>query len=330
MAFDTFDSVVETVLEETVGPPRPIEAFGLIPSMVRAFTFSPVPTWTTTVAPQTEGEKHPAARSLTERMQRIHGAVLRAVATNLGGVKGAWPVLKTQLHAEQADSVRRLHELSDWVITVDRNAGIEYFDAPRAAADVYETYVIDCVPERQDLDSVQLVTSTSNIDEVMRLLDQTLNDMALSCSPRNCNFLLSQLKAISGRLAMRLADRGQGRGEMIALAMFYAHCTRSGVVQEWPPLESGFLVPLDDVRELLLDDKEKPEAADDDVDDGSRLRADLVYVGLSRRGALQFTFIEIKYRRLLKSARDGGLHGHVFAQTSQTRRRWNDGYFSPS
>lgn len=329
VAFDTFDSVVEAVPEDDVAGARPIEAFGLIPSVVRRFTFKPAPTWTTTVAPSVEGEKHPVARSLSERLQRLHAAVLRAAAVNLGGGRQSWPVLKTRLLSGQEDSVRRLHELSDWVITVDRNAGIEYFDAPREAGDVYDTYVIDCVPERQDLDSVQLVTSTSNVEEVMRLLDQALDDMALSCSPRNCTFLLSRLKAISGRLAMRLANRGQGRGEMIALAMFYDRCAAAAGDKDWPSLDAGFIVPLDDVRELLLDEKERPDGAEAaDAEAAGNLRADLVYVDLSRRGALQFTFVEIKYRRLLRSARDGRLLAHVCEQTSRTRERWMNIYFS--
>jgi hypothetical protein len=112
------------------------------------------------------------------------------------------------MDAGQVESVRRLHELSDWVLTVDRNAGVEYFDAPREAAGVYEAYVIDCVPERQDLNSVQLVTSTTRVEEVLELLELSLLDMALSCSPRNARFLLGHLKALSGRLTMRLAERG--------------------------------------------------------------------------------------------------------------------------
>ena len=328
VAFDTFKSTVELLSEKEIESPRPIEAFGLMPSLVRRFSFEPLPTWTTTIAPQVEGEKHPVSRSLSDRLQKIQSAVMRSVAANLGGNRPSWPVLKTQLTADQADAVKRLHELSDWVITIDRNAGIEYFDAPHDAAEVYETYVIDCVPERQDLDCVQLVTSTSNIQEVMRLLDKTLTDMALSCSPRNCNFLLSQLKAISGRLAMRLANQRQSRGEMIALAMFNSNCENSNESREWLSLKNGFFVPLDDVRELLLGSEKEIVPSSEDEEPASNLRADLVYVDLSRRGTLQFTFIEVKYRRLFKSALDGKLHSHIYNQISRTRERWMESYFS--
>ncbi len=338
VAFDIFDSAVVPVSEETVGDARPLQAFGLIPSVVRRFVFEPVPTWTITLATQIEGEKHPAAPRFSERLQKIHRAILRSTGANLHtlSVNSPWVTLETRLGAEQLDFVRRLHELSDWVITVDRNAGIEYFDAPRDATEMYEAYVIDCVPERQDLDAIQLVTSTNKIEEVLQLLEGSLNEMALSCSPRNGRFLLSQLKAISGRLAMRLADRGQGRSEMIALAMLYARCAEGSDSNlpadksRWLSLERGFFVPLDDVRELLIGSRWEPsvDVSEEDTTRAGMLRADLVYIDLSKKGLLQFTFVEIKYRRLLKSARDVTLHQHIHEQTTKTRKRWMDTYFS--
>lgn len=333
IAFDIFDSQIVPAQEGDYSDARPIEAFGLIPSTLRQFSLEPVPTWITTLAPLVDGEKHPFARVLSERLHRVHCSIVRATALNLEGtVPGSekpWAVLKTSLKANQLDFIRKLHDISDWVVSVDRNAGIEYFDAPKDS-EVYDTYVIDCVPERQDLDTLQLVTSTAKIDEVLELLEDSLSDMALSRSPRNGRFLLSNLKAISGRLAMRLAERGQGRTEMIALAMFQAGCRKFVGSVNWLPLDKGFLVPLDDVRDLLPSSiADKPLDPDiEEIVDGSLMRADLVYVTLSKRGSLQFTFIEIKYRRLLKSALDPKLHEHICQQVSNTRRRWVDRYFS--
>jgi DNA phosphorothioation-dependent restriction protein DptH len=334
VAFDIFDSEVSAAKETDISQARPIEAFGLIPSLMRQFSLEPVPTWTLTLAPQVEGEKHPLSRGLSERLHKIHSALIRSTAANFNDQSSSnetkWATLKTSLKAEQLDFVRRLHELSDWVVSVDRNAGIEYFDAPKDVSDVYDTYVIDCVPERQDLDSLQLITSTAKIDEVLQLLEESLDEMALSRSPRNGRFLLANLKAISGRLAMRLAERGQGRSEMIALAMFYAGCAKFGANGDWLSLKQGFLVPLDDVRDLLPAEKpdKSAEVGEENVEEKSMMRADLVYVDLAKRGVLQFTFVEIKYRRLLKSALDTKLHEYIGKQVSNTRRRWIDTYFS--
>ena len=113
-------------------------------------------------------------------------------------------VLKSEISPEKAIELRTLHRLSDWVITLDRNAGMEYFDSPRDNRDIYDAYVIDCVPEREDLGCLQLITSTSNLEEVRRLLDGALDQMGLSHSRRNAEFLMSHLKALTSSLAIRL------------------------------------------------------------------------------------------------------------------------------
>lgn len=331
VAFDSFDSSVIALADSELKGGKPIEAFGLFPSIVRSFYFAPVPTWFKHVALECKGGKHPVSTSLTDRLQKVHSAILRSTAYSLGGQGQCWPILKTEVTAERADSLKRLHELSDWVVTVDRNAGLEFFDAPRQNPEVYDTYVIDCVPERQDLESVQLVTSTSHIEEVMRLLDQSLADMGLSCSPRNCRFLLSRLKAVSGRLAMRLSNQNQSRGELIALALFYSCCDRVVDHADWLSTRTGFFMPLDDVRDLLLSQgrSQRDGGNEDDEPNAERAaRADLAYIDLPKKGGLRFTFIEIKYRRLLRSARQSTLLEHIKHQNAKTRKRLFDDYFS--
>ena len=45
-------------------------------------------------------------------------------------------------------------------------------------------------------------------EKSIRAVDEALGEMGLSASPRNCRFLLDALKAVSGRLALRLAGAG--------------------------------------------------------------------------------------------------------------------------
>ena len=117
---------------------------------------------------------------------------------------------------------------------------------------VYDAYVIDCVPEREDLGCLQLITSTANLEEVRNLLDVALDRMGLSRSRRNAEFLLEHLKALSGRLAIRLTGNKPPTSELIALAVSYAHCRRPAQHSAcWVSLEDGFIVPVDDVLDLL-------------------------------------------------------------------------------
>ncbi len=202
VAFDTFESrVMPEIVDEGVRR-RPFFAFGLLSFFEREYTSTPSPLWRSAVVASTDGEKHPADRSHTERLARVQQVIQASVARNLNSGNGT-PVLKTEISPEKAYSLRELHRLCDWVITLDRNAGVEYFDSPRDNREVYDAYVIDCVPEREDLGCLQLITSTSNLEEVRSLLDGALDHMGLSRSRRNAEFLLEHLKALSGRLAIR-------------------------------------------------------------------------------------------------------------------------------
>ncbi|MEO8269959.1 MAG: hypothetical protein ABI557_09570 [Aureliella sp.] len=168
----------------------PLHVYGLVANTQRSFQFQPTAEWLSWLPPESEGEKHPSGRAITERLSKLNKAVMRCVCRFAGQSDGMWPTLRTQLSADQQEMLRVVHRLSDWVITVDRNAGIEFFDAPHDEPTIYETYVIDCVPERDDLGSLQMITSTTRTDEIRELLDEMLERMSLSASRRNCEFLV--------------------------------------------------------------------------------------------------------------------------------------------
>ena len=324
VAFDTFES--EVIIDE----PRTVDggpfwAFGLLSFYEREFTTKPTPLWRSTIPRAKDGEKHPSERGHTERLERVQRAVHGAVARHLGTGNGGLPVLRTAVSREKEDSLRDLHRLCDWVITLDRNAGVEYFDSPRDNQEIYDAYVIDCVPEREDLGCMQLITSTSNLDEVRTLLDCALDRMGLSRSRRNAEFLLAHLKSLSGRLAIRLTGNRPPMSELIALAVSHANCGKAPEAGPcWVSLERGFLVPVDDVRDLLppLTDKGGGEKKDD----SKEVRPDLIYVTTAPRKGLTFRFVEVKYRRDLRAARSPEILLQVQEQTTGLRKRWDDWY----
>ena len=319
VAFDTFESRVvasERRAEQTL---RPFYAFGLLSFFERTYSSLPSPIWESVAVSGTMGEKHPSRRSHTEVLVRMQSAIQGAVARQLGAA--GRPILMTEISPEKADSLRDLHRLSDWVITLDRNAGIEYFDSPRDNQEVYDSYVIDCVPEREDLGCLQLITSTSNLEEVRNLLDGALDQMGLSHSRRNAEFLLGHLKALSGRLAIRLTGHRPVTSELIALAVAHANCENASPRDDcWVSLNDGFLVPVDDVMDLL------PPLAESATEGENRGRPDLLYITVAPRGGLVLRFIEVKYRRHLRTARSPELLGQVDRQTQSLRKRWDRWY----
>ncbi len=324
MAFDTFQTRVAFKPESTFDVAAPLHAWGLTPVPQRDFELSPGTRWTTWLPPMADGIKHPEARGLTERIHKLHRAVLKSVVKQAGRSVSDWPVLVTELPPDKQDELKHMHDRADWVISVDRYAGVEYFDSPRENKPIYDAYVIDCVPERNDLGSLQMITSTSRSAEVRVLLDEMLSQMSLSSSRKNCEFLINQLKALSGRLAMRLASPSDLNRELIALALLQANCSNPGS-ECWPDLRQGFFVPVDDVRDLAPVEKQPKNAVLPTV---LGVRCDMIYVTAAPRSGLFLRYIEVKYRRHVRAARDPELIEHIAEQVEGHRDRWNDWYFS--
>ncbi len=338
IAFDSFTSRV--AVEERNITCCPILAYGLAANLQRVFSIrDSQPSWRMYVPLEQDGLKLPN-RVVTERLHRIQSATASAVVRWAGNVNSQ-PIVRTISSGDDVEMLDTLHRLCDWVVTIDRNAGVEYFDSPHESPAIYNAYLIDAVPERDDLGCVQMITSTAHFDEVRHLLDQTLALMGLSGSMRNCEYLLGQLKGLSGRLAMRLATGGDDLpakrvgGELVALSLVRASSLMSAADSEcWLYLPSGFLLPLDDVRELVATDI--PEDVLEEEDEGFECakedsrRADMLFVSVGQKGRLQFRFVEVKYRRHLAMARAAVLVSSVLQQTSSTRRRWMDWFFGAS
>jgi DNA phosphorothioation-dependent restriction protein DptH len=322
LAFDLFRARLETAPAATLGEPRPLHAWGLTRTLERHAIGKGDPAWITFAPPELNGESAPEGRTASDRLRRVDRAVGRATARALGGAAGDWPVLRTELPAEDRVRLDRLHERSDWVVTLDRNAVLDYLDSPRQAPDAYERFVIDAVPERADLSAMQLVTSTTNLNAVRDLVDEALGDMGLSSSERNSRFLVSQLKSLSGRLAIRLADGGTRTGELIALALMHANCALSAPQHgAWLSLEQAVLIPVDEIA------SHAPLVAMAGEDGEPALRADFIHVGAPARGPLEFRFVEVKHRQHLRTARQPEMLAYMVAQTGELRRRWMEWFF---
>ena len=126
------------------------------------------------------------------------------------------------------------------------------------------------------------MTTTTNLNEVRALVDEALAEMGLSGSERNSRFLLQHLKALSGRLAIRLANPSLRTGEMISLALVHAHCAQAeDIAGSWLDLARGFFVPVDEILDVAR------VGGSEDEPDSSR-RADFIHVQTSGRGSLNF------------------------------------------
>jgi hypothetical protein len=133
---------------------------------------------------------------------------------------------------------------------------------------------------------------------------------------------MENLKALSGRLAIRLTGEKAPTSELIALALCHANCSRHFQNSEcWLPLKLGFIIPVDDVRDLL-----PPLGLQDAAEGIKDARPDLIYVTSIPRKGLLFQFVEVKYRRHLRSARNADVLQSIRGQVDSLRGRWHEWY----
>lgn len=234
-------------------------------------------------------------------------------------------MLRTEVAAEKAYNIHQLHEISDWVITVDRNVGIEFFDSPNEDAVTYDMYVVDCIPERQDLDFLHLVTSTCRLDEIRLCLEQAIIGLQLPFHLYDAQHILKGLKALSGRLAMHLTFLQTRPHDLIALALLSAECARAPQGSEhWLPLHNGFFVPMEDVQDLLF-----PDSGRTSGEAGASVLAPdtaLVYVD-TQKGRVRLQFVQATCRPSLQSAREVALHVEMVRQARELCMQWTERYF---
>jgi len=322
-----FDSFGVTVRHRPPDVQAPLHAYGLMSFYDRRYRARPLPRWEGTVPRWQGGEQHPAGRMHSERLQKLQASIHRLVAANIGA-EASTPVLTTEVSPDAADCLDRLHDLCDWVITLDRNVGLEYFDSPHEDRATFDKFVIDCVPEREDLGCLRLITSTANLEEVQELLGEGLDQMGLSHSRRSAETLIESLKALSGRLAIRLTGGRGPASELVALGLSQMNCARPRQARDpnscWTSLREGFLVPVDDIQDLLPPDILSREPSNRKGRGGAR--PDLIHVRVSDRGGLSFQFIEVKYRRHLRASRSPQLIRTVRDQTQSLQKRWFDWY----
>ena len=224
------------------------------------------------------------ACDLLAALPALVSAGAAAVAT---GQVGAGLVPQVTLGLSPADGalLHQAHRSSNWVITVDRTLGIEYFDSPGSAR--RPDYVIDFEGSADGGLGHHLVISSRSVDELRALLAPVIGQHGLAVDPRHAGTFFEQLRLLSGRLAFKLASvTPTQRTEVLglALARLYLDYQRA--------LDDQVVVPLDDHLELYRDARRSAQEVGEAV---SLHRTDLALWSLdARRRIITCRLVEVK------------------------------------
>lgn len=230
-------------------------------------------------------EPHPAGSKYSETLIELHTALLNAGGYLLGGGAESRPVLEVSLEAKRRDLLERLHENTNWVITLDRFFTLDYYDSPHQPGldEVARKYVLDYSPEFTEGLGHRMMVTTAWHEEIGSLLSNAMDELGFSTIDQSVSRLLHHLKTISGRLALEALESSTSASAAVGL----------GVVTAWlqknKRLRQAVLLPVDIYPRLFSQDGSGKSAR------GER-RCDLVLVSL-KRNIVDATFIEVKWRR---------------------------------
>ncbi|MCB9211241.1 MAG: ATP-binding protein [Ignavibacteriales bacterium] len=201
-----------------------------------------------------------------------------------GKSKDHLPTIQLELNRQDKHILAQIHEMSDWVFTIDRNFGIEYFDNPAGVNPNLKSYLIDYTPEFMDGVGHRLIVSTGWVNEIEKLIEDGLNKINIPTSSFRAVKILDIIKSISGKLALKLINNPNNVREIIGLAITRLAMEKEGL------LENAVLIPVDTHVDIFAQSKRRN--IEDEV---SVKRSDLILITAENK-KLKLNLIEVKFR----------------------------------
>ncbi len=253
------------------------------------------------------------AEALTDLLAELSSALSSATATVATGQTGLdlRPVVTLALDADDRALLHQVHETSDWVLTLDRNMGIEFFD--HGGKPGRPDYLIDHSPEALGNVGHRLVITSRSVAELEAMLRPVLQEYRLKAEGRHAVALLDQLRSLSGRLALKLISSPTQRAEALGLALSRMFLEHQGV------FENQIVVPLDAHLELYRALQKHAEEIGDEV---SFKRTDLALFDLNaaERG-ITCRLVEVKcYNQVGDVGAYNQLKTSIAAQIAQSEQ----------
>ncbi|MFJ7210733.1 hypothetical protein [Amycolatopsis sp. NPDC098790] len=194
------------------------------------------------------GRDLPGAEECSDLLSRLPAVMSAAAAAVTTGEVGTGQVPQVTLSLTPSDGALlfQAHQCSDWVITVDRTLGVEYFDNP--ASSRHAAYIIDVAPGTVEGLTHHLVVSSRSVDELQALLAPVTDQHGLRIEDRHVRTFFDQLRLLSGSLAFKIASAAPNqRTEVLGLSLARLYLQYQDV------LADQVLVPLDAHLELYRD-----------------------------------------------------------------------------
>ncbi|MGW1735079.1 methylation-associated defense system ATP-binding protein MAD8 [Streptomyces sp. NPDC001999] len=188
------------------------------------------------------------AEDLATLLSRLPGLLAGAAANvaTAGQAPRNVPCTVLSLDNDDRALLYQAHQIGDWVVTIDRTLGLEYFD--HAGEHGRPEYVIDYAPALDSGLGHQIMVSSNSVDELRNLLGPTARQHGIAVEERHLNSFFDQLRLLSGNLAFKLASTAPNqRTEVLGLSLARLYLDYQDA------LHNQIVVPLDAHPELYAE-----------------------------------------------------------------------------
>ena len=252
------------------------------------------------------GEKASRLELLLTNLLATSQRLQAASATGETNSPDVAPQLALYLGSEGQSLLRLIHLYSDWVLTIDRNLGLEYFDSPSTPDDA--GYLLDYAPEFLQEDRQRILLTTKSTIELQRMIRPAIERFGLTLPPEREPLILDTLRSLSGRLVLKFLSAETHSAEVVGLLLARWLMEQSGL------LADQIVIPLDAHRGWFRPTEDNLTAR----------RADLLLVDLDHlRRVVTCIVVEVKLRDELTPTGRTSLYKdmHEQAEITETRLR---------
>lgn len=288
-------------------PPRPEEDSAPVHGLLQDFAVSYVET--AEIVAWHRRPRHGTASPIPEasefsfllaRLSETISSVAASIAVGQFGIS-LRPVSTLVLEADQKALLHKVHEQSDWVFTIDKNLGVEFFDHHPASR--RPEYLIDHSPDLATNIGRRVVITSRSQTEIRVLFERVLQEHGLEVYRDRAHALLAELRALSGRLALKLVSSPNQRSEALGLAL------ATLFLEFQDAFRDQAVIPLDAHLELY---RSLQKSADELADDVTLRRTDLALFDFApSQRLITCSLIEVKCYR-----GTGGIAGFTLLKQS--------------
>ena len=215
------------------------------------------------------------------------------------------PALMLDIEETNSVMLSRIHDVSDWVITFDKNMGPEFYDIPCGEDEV--PYLLDYIPSTE-LTGISSFLTCRPTAEIESILTPHFKEFGIDIKDRSRFFdFLADIRSVSSSMIMQLNSSRNKVFEVLGTTLM------KRLLKGKKLLNDSFIIPID-LHQDIFNYQLISELA-------TKERADNVLVDIHpSTGEIVFTIIEIKCRQQLSDDQRADLQEKMNEQIANTEK----------